>query len=503
VKRFSWVIVLLFFVSLGARAQSAYDIKVNIKGCKDTIAYLAKYLFDQTYIADTCKKVKNGAIEFKGKTELDKGVYILVSQEKVPFFEFLVNEGQKFTITTEISDIAYNLKIQGNKENEEFFAYLKHGTEKNREFNQAREATKGKSKEDSTKMMNEKIRQLNEEVKKYDADFMQQIKGTFLYDVMNLKTEKVATDVPKAKNGRPDSVYQYYYYKSHYFDGVDFKDERIARTPYFDDRIKKYFDNVILMHPDTVIQEVDKVLARCNEGNLNYRLLIGYFTYKYEQSKLVSFDKVFLHLVDNYILNGKSNDIYSAETIKALRERAAIMHPLLEGKKAPDLFLIDTIYGRQVRKMGFDTVTSAKSITDLYYKNQDKLAPLFKTLYQVNAKYTILLFWAADCGHCQTEVPKLNESLKELKGKVDLKVFAVQTKDELFDSWRHFIIDNKLDFIHVFDPVHINNVKEKFDVTSTPLIYILDKDKKIIAKKIAAEHVVDLIKSLEKSEKKP
>jgi hypothetical protein len=55
----------------------------------------------------------------------------------------------------------------------------------------------------------------------------------------------------------------------------------------------------------------------------------------------------------------------------------------------------------------------------------------------------------------------------------------------------------------VFDPVHINNVKEKFDVTSTPMIYILDKDKKIIAKKLAADQVADLIKNLERIEKKP
>jgi thiol-disulfide isomerase/thioredoxin len=180
------------------------------------------------------------------------------------------------------------------------------------------------------------------------------------------------------------------------------------------------------------------------------------------------------------------------------------MNPLLEGKKVNELYMIDTVYAREVRKMGFDTTSSAKSITDLYYKNQAKLAPMFRTLYQINAKYTILLFWAADCGHCQKEVPKLHESLKALKGKIDVKVFAVQTKDDLFEDWRKFLIKNKIsDFINVFDPVHINDVKTKFDVTSTPLIYVLDKDKKIIAKKIASEYVADLLKELEKQNVKP
>ncbi|WP_317899473.1 thioredoxin-like domain-containing protein [Aurantibacillus circumpalustris] len=482
----------------------AYDIKVNIKGAKDTIAYLAKYVFDQTYIADTCKLVKNGAMTFKGKTALDKGVYILVNQDKAPFFEFIINESQKFTINANVADIVVSLSVIDSKENEKFFSYLKNNVEKNNEFNAARLKTKGKSSEDSTKFMHEKIAQLDADVKKFESDFMQDVKGSFIYDIFNLKTEKTSTLIPTASNGRPDSLYQYYYYKNHFFDGINFKDERIARTPYFDDRVKKYFDNLLVNNPDTVIHEVDKALSACDQNSLVYNALISYFTYKYEQSKIVGFDKVFLHIVDNYIISGKTKGMYSEETIKVLKERSAIMNPLLEGKKVNELYMIDTVYARQVRKMGFDTTSSAKSITDLYYKNQDKLAPMFRTLYQVNAKYTILLFWAADCGHCQKEVPKLHENLKNLKGKIDVKVFAVQTKDDLFEAWRKFLIENKItDFINVFDPVHINDVKTKFDVNSTPLIYVLDKDKKIIAKKIASEYVGDLLKALDKQEKKP
>jgi thiol-disulfide isomerase/thioredoxin len=169
--------------------------------------------------------------------------------------------------------------------------------------------------------------------------------------------------------------------------------------------------------------------------------------------------------------------------------------------KVADLYMIDTTHGKTVRKMGFDTASTAKSITDLYYKNEAKLNPLYKTLYSVNAKYLVLVFWAADCGHCQTEIPKLHESLKELKG-IDHKVFAVQTKDELYDTWRKFLIDKKLnDFIHVYDPVHINNLKERFDIYSTPVIYILDKEKKIKAKRLGADQVVDYIKFLESMDK--
>ena len=350
--------------------------------------------------------------------------------------------------------------------------------------------------------MNEKIKALNDEVKKFDKDFMEKVKGTFIYDVFNLKIEKEPTEIPKAKNGRPDSVYQYYYYKNHYFDGINFKDERIVRNQFFDVRVKKYFDNVIVMHPDTIIKEIDKILAKSEENNLVYNTLVVYFAYKFEQSKIMGFDKIFVHVADKYILTGKAKGAYTEETVKKIKERVEIMRNLLLEAKVSELYMIDTANGRAVRKMGFDTAKTSKSITDLYYKNIDKLTPLFKTLYSVNAKYTILIFWAADCGHCQTEVPKLHEDLKAIKGSVDYKVFAVQTKDELYDSWKKFIIDKKLnDFIHVYDPVHINNLKDRFDIYSTPVIYILDKDKKIKAKRIGAEQVVEMLKTLEAIEK--
>ena len=500
-KKFILLLASTAVFSFNAKSQG-YDIKINFKGCKDTMAYLVKYTFDQQYISDTCKKIKNGLIEFKGKKDLDKGVYTLVSDAKSIYFDFFVNESQKFVITTDASDIVNSLKVTGSKENEMFFSYIKYITNKNQDFNKVREQTKGKSKEDSTKFMAEKVKQLNDEVRKFDTDFMLKTKGTFVYDVMNLKTEKEPTDIPKAKNGRPDSVYQYYYYKNHFFDGIDFKDERIVRTPFFDDRVKKYFDNVILMHPDTVIQEIDKILAKCNEGNLIYNLLIGYFTYKFEQSKIMGFDKVFVHVADKYILSGKAKGVYTEETVKSIKERVDIMRNLLLEAKVSELYMIDTTMGKQVRKMGFDTASTSKSITDLYYKNIEALTPMFKTLYQVNAKYTVLVFWAADCGHCQTEVPKLHEDLKAIKGSIDYKVFAVQTKDELYESWKKFINEKKLtDFIHVFDPVHLNNLKERFDIYSTPVIYILDKDKKIKAKRLGADQVIDMLKTLETIDK--
>ncbi|MBA3663115.1 MAG: redoxin domain-containing protein [Bacteroidetes bacterium] len=507
-KKYIYIVGFALFTFF-SQAQSGYDIKVNFKGSKDTVMYLVKYIWDQKYVADTCKKVKNGVAEFKGKKDLDKGVYVLVSQAMTTYFDFLINETQKFSISADVADFGGTLKFTGNKENELFFNYLKLINTKNQEFAKVSAQTKGMNKADSIKFMAEKSIAFSKEARQADQDFLTKNKGTFLGDFVNLRIEKEDLNPPKAKNGRPDSVYQYYYYKNHYFDGIDFKDERIIRTPYFETKVKRYFESVIVQHPDTMIAELDKLFARCTEGNLVYNLLLGHFTYKAETNKNMLFDKdgnsltyekVFVHLADKYIVSGKAKAVYSDETVKIIKDRTDIIRNLLPGATVAELYMIDTIHGKQVMKMGFDTCKSSITLSNLYYKKEAQLKPLYKTLSSVTAKYTVLVFWASDCGHCMTDIPKLKENLDKIKGKIDYKVFAVQTKDE-YEAWRKFIIDKKLDFINVFDPMHLNNIKDRFDINSTPVIYILDKNKKIKAKKISHEQVVELLELFEKMDK--
>jgi thiol-disulfide isomerase/thioredoxin len=510
-KRTLSLIILGILLSIQSNSQSGYDIRINFKGCNDTSIYLARYFFDRVPVADSCKHIKNGKIHFKGDKPLDKGVYMLANQGKNSYyFQFIVDDNQKLTISLDNSDVNKTLKSD-DKLNDQFFSYVRFMGEMNKQMQATAESTKGKSRQDSTRIVQEKQKELNGDVVKFDAEFMARNKGTFVYDLMNLKNEKYPTSIPNASNGRPDSTYPYRYYRAHYWDGVNFKDDRLLSTPFFADKLKRYFDQIVPQHPDTVIKELDKVLGQCIAGSPMFNTLVGHFTYKYETNKAMTFDqngnsntfeKVFVHLGEKYIVSGKTDGYYSAETIVAIRDRIDILRNLLPGAKVADLFMIDTTYGRQVLKMGFDTAHSNEGVTYLYNKNYEKLLPLYRTLHSVKAKYTILAFWAVDCGHCQTEIPKLHEDLKKLKGKVDFQVYAVQTKEELFDTWKKFIADKKLtDFIHVFDPIHLNNLKLQFDITGTPVIYLLDKDKRIKAKKVAAEQVVEILEKLEEIEK--
>ena len=483
-------------------AQTGHDIKINFKNCKDTVVYLAFYQFDKSYLADTCKKVVKGNIVFKGKNSLDKGVYYLVSQDKARYFDFFISDNnQKLVINTDTADLVKNLKSPTSKENDDFFSYIKFITSKNKEYGEVRTKTKGMNAKDSAAFINEKAKVLNETVAAFEKTFMEQHKGMFVGDVINLKMEKEAKDIPKASNGRPDSVYIYNYYKNHFWDGVNFEDDGIMRTPFFADKLKKYFNSVIIQNPDTVNVEIDRIMSKTKSGTSMQKLLLAHFLYTYESSKMMGFDKVFVHIIDNYIRTGMGKGVYEDKTIEKIKERGDILKPLLLGSQAPDLLMIDTTGHKQVAKMGFDTVKTSQGATKLYYDNVQTLAQLFKPLYSTKADYLVLVFWDVDCGHCQTEIPKLLEEYHDIqKEKYDIKVYSVYTQHD-YAKYHKYIIDHKLDWINVYDGVHINNIKEKYDIYSTPVIYVLDKDKRIKAKRIGTEQVKDIIKQMEREYK--
>jgi peroxiredoxin len=241
------------------------------------------------------------------------------------------------------------------------------------------------------------------------------------------------------------------------------------------------------------------MLDKTISGSLINKILIGYFTHNYETSKIMGFDKIFIHMAEKYFKTGKANGIYNDESIVGkIIKRAEKLKPIAIGSKAPELYLIKGQDIEQVNKMGFDKANTSEELTNLYYKNQDAVAKLFFKLSDVLADYTVLAFWDVDCGHCQKEIPKLVDEYHKLQKKgIDIKVLSVYTLFET-DKYQKYINDHKLDWINTYDGIHFNNVVEKYDVYSTPVFYLLDKNKIIKAKRFGVDQLEKLIEVLAK-----
>lgn len=495
---------ILAIAGFSANEVSAqgYEIKVSIKNSKDSICLLTKYTWEQPYKVDTAKVDKNGNMTFKGKTPLEKGIYSIYSPKKgALYFDFIVNESQKLSITTDTTGFYDKMKIVGPKENIDFMEFVKFMGSKNMERVNYEKEVKAKKTADSTKLITAKTTELFKEIKKYQDDYLAANPNTYISTFIRLQNEPNVPNAPKGMAAADTAVWKYQYYKNHYWDGINLNDIGTLNTnKIFADRVKRFFDKVVIQHPDSLAKESDIFIAKIGNNKETFKWVTHNLTYISESSKVMGMDAFFVYMVNKYYKTGQAVWLDDKQLEKVIK-RANILEPLLLGKKAQDLALVDTAGIKTIKKLGIDKMETSEELTKAYYANQETIQKLLVNLYSIKTDWTVLVFWDVDCGHCKKEIPVIKETYDKFKkeGK-SLEVFAVYTQHE-YDKWKTFIKENKLEWINVADAVHLNNLKEKYDIFSTPVIYLLDKNKVIQAKRIGAEQIEDVITNLEKRKK--
>lgn len=473
-KRFHmrWISTLSLFILTAFSALAAdagYKIKVKVNGVKDSACYLAYYFGDKQYLKDTAKADKAGNFTFDGKKTLDGGLYLVVLPKK-RFFQIIIDKEQNFYVETDTSDLD-KLKFKGSEENDLYYNYVvfisgkfKKREELSKEF--GKETDKKSEKAESLK---KELIKLDKEVKDEWARILKEHPNSFTAKIMiKPQMEPEIPEAPILPNGRKDSTFAYQYYKAHYWDNIDLSDDRILRTPQFHGKLDYFFKNVVIQTPDSIIPEADKMIARVKGNTELSKYVLWYLTYSYEVSNIMGMDAVFVHVVEKYYTKPVVTWLDSTAFYR-VTAKAKSMKPLLLGKKAPPLVLVDTMGN-------------------------------YSSLYNVKAKYTVIMFWDPDCGHCQKEVPRLAasyDSIKTLHGEV----FGVMGTPEA-DKWKKFILKHNLKWINVGDPEYHNNFREVYDLKSYPQIYILNENKEIIARKIGTEQVVDFLQRYERMQER-
>jgi thiol-disulfide isomerase/thioredoxin len=127
----------------------------------------------------------------------------------------------------------------------------------------------------------------------------------------------------------------------------------------------------------------------------------------------------------------------------------------------------------------------------------------------------VLFFWAPDCGHCKKAAPFMIEFAQKYKDK-GVKVFAVCTavaktieEKDGPECWKGVEEKGFTDdlFMNLVDPLLRSKYKTLYDVQSTPQIFILNREHKILMKRIGAEQLVgnvmdEVMKAEEEKKKK-
>ena len=449
--------VLLVFFALYFQqglSQMAYNIKIDVPGYNNDTIIVGNYYGERQIVKDTLFAKKPGQFVFSGDEALAPGMYLLLLKPANDFIQFLVPENdQKFAIQLDPTDLM-KVKFHQSFDNELFYEYISF-IKRQRDESDFLKNEKVLCAEDETckEKYDLKLDSIDKLVKNHQLDLITKHPKTLTALTINANRD---IEIPEFDGAPSDSIQKmkYYYFKEHYFDYVDFSNKSIIRSPFLHSKLDYYLSKLTPQIPDSITVSLDYLLNKLEPNEDAFKYYLSWYLNFYAKSKFIGMDAMYVHLVDKYYSKGMAPWV-SEESMEKITKTADDLRPLLIGKICPNI----TTY------------------------TQDNTPVV---LHDIKTPYTILLFWANDCGHCQKSMPDVVQFFEKYKDKgVTLVTVCTKTGDKLQGCWDGVKEKKMENFINTAD--QYARWRRLMAINTTPKLFILDADKEILLKDIPAD----------------
>lgn len=458
-----WVFVCLFSFSW---AKEAYNIKVKINGLVSTPVKLAYYFGDKQYIKQEGITDSKGVVVFNGDTALPTGSYIIFFNTGT-YFEFLVEE-QFFSIETEfVADSTQTtekfietLRAEKSPQNNALFEYsrfLKSKRDESDAINKLKEVyEKNPAKKAEAEKLIEQLNKMDEEVAAEQDKIIAAFKGKLLSKML------LASRRPIVPENITDKTEKYLYYRAHFWNDFDFGFAGLLYSNTYHQRLKEYMDNLTVQHYDSLFIAADYVIQLSKNNREFYKYNVTWFLNYYAASKTICFDAVYVALAKKYYESGLA-DWVEADNLKKIVDNANELSRCLCGQKAADI----------------------KTKTETYAT---------PSLYKVNAKYSIVLFWDVDCGNCKREIKELKEIYALYKDS-GVMVYSINLATDK-EKWQSYSATEGITWINLQIDAINSDVRTDYNIKFTPQLFLLDEHKTLLYKRLDTHTLENILQSL-------
>lgn len=445
----------------------AYNIRVEISNCPDYYIFLGKHHGPDFVIIDSLPS-NNGIVNFKGESNLEKGVYFIVIPPQTRF-DFIIADDQNFVIKTDARNVIEKLEISGEKQYSVFADFQREIASINKtraQLNMESEFFKT-YKPDTIAFIQAKIDSLNIiQSNMYSNYRSKTLAKEFLNKILGLLEPLFVPDsIESLRYSNPDK--QYNYYKNHWLDRIDFDEPGLLNTPafVFHQLIEDYcyyFMDTRINNPDDVYPDIDSLIIKTQDKPLYNQYILSYLIARYEAPKDLRLEAYLVYVYRNYFLVKKPNwvDDYAYAIMKFRIE--SIQYNVI-GNTAPNLTLPD-IEGN------------------------------YHSIYDMHGKFKLLLFWEPDCDICNETALILAGNYQRLQ-ELNVEIMAILSNSDN-NEWTDFVFENAIEWINVYDPENESNFEILYGTYKTPRLFILDENNIIIGKDIKPGSVYDFIQGV-------
>ena len=445
------VAILFIAVSMAGIAQQ-HTIDGTISGLENGSLYLMQLMGENRRIIDTVQTDITGAFSFVIPEDMKPGMYMIIKGQGQAVELIYNNEDVQFTtsgfnpedgiqIISSVENLIYYdyLGIKGiNMYKLDVLIALIANYPPNDEFYQ-----------DALKQYELLQSQLNKRVDELINN-----------NPLTLASKYLKTDRPTFVNPLLSNDEQNLFLKQHYFDEVDFNDTMLIRSTFLTSKVVGYlslFQNNANSQKElenNMLMGVDSVLSHAQVNQQVYEFIVEFLIRGFES---IGFEKGLEHIA---VANTLDQFCENTERKLKLENKLELIKKLAIGQPAPDFTATD-INGNEI------------------------------ALSKIEAKKTLLVFWASWCPHCDEIMPVINSYYD---GSNNLKVISIsidESKDDLMES----IKNGDYDWTYIAELQGWNGpIIEEYGIVATPSIFVLDENKTIIGKPIGKDEIEKLLK---------
>lgn len=427
------VLVFSFFYAFAVLATDI-SIKMAAPPCP---LYVASYFGAGSVLVDSFV-LANGEAVWRCDQDVKEGIYYLAGGKDVGRFDFLIGKDQDFSIELARLD-SKDARIVGAEESEVFLDYQRFVED----------------------------RQHSKDEKQYytQAAFEASLSGSMLHLVLKAMLPPPAQ---RASNSllvlKSDAIY--HFNVSHFWDNYDLSDERLVNTPFFKPQVDHFLRQVLWQREDKILEGCLPILKKAEGQSEVLRVMVSSALAYALEGTVMGIDALAYEVIARYYLSGKMGPL-SASQKQLLLDYV--------------LHTVDCRVGQVAKEMRLDSWEPEKGEV---------------SLYEVQAPYMIVLFWEPDCDYCKSLIPILKNRIYPKYKSLGLHIFAVNTQRD-FKLWHDYIVGQQLfDWTHGYQAVGETDFMTAYGVQGTPTMYILDNEKRIVAKNVKVEFLDRMLERL-------
>ena len=431
------LIVLLFFISYSV--QSQHFVKGTMNPTNEEFTWVALYqLVGSKQIFIKNGTLENGMFSIEIPENSAEGMYRLhYEMDNINFVDFIFTN-KNVELEFDPSKPSETIKFSTSEENILYSNYLNQTNELKQQLNSIQYSYFNLQTE------NEK----NDAAKLYEIYFLKHAEVQEQFEENSIG--KLANHFIKASKKyyaqhliETPQVYLNSE-KKHFFDFINFSDETLINSTFITQNVLDYvfylnvsedFEVQNILHKNAI----NEVLGMQTENIKIKRDLITTLLYAFAQNENITIVDYLKKNHYNKLPNEYKTDVDIDTLLESLK--------LVVGRKAPDF--------------SWEENGTAKS------------------LYELNSAETyMLVFWSTSCSHCLNEVPELYEYTKD---KTNIHVIDIALENDAVEFEKYTKIFKKWSNVLGFGKWE-NNIARNYKIVSTPTYFILDANKKMIAK---------------------